>query len=173
MGSESIIPTLTIQVSLDPWRCCSWPILLKNSVLSSAALFLPNFRAREMCRIQGWSLVRKNRKHHLLGLNHTDDDLDLMDDASPTDAFIEDQEFMEAPLSPDIMSIGSQDGVLLLSEIVGLRHGVTLKGAELVLRERRGMDVRRDQASFGSPLASDLYEAVSHYRSDHTPPLLV
>jgi len=59
---------------------------------------------------------------HLLGLNHTDDDLDLMDDQSPADAFLEDQEFMEAPLSDDIMPIGTQDGVLLLIETVGPRE---------------------------------------------------
>ena len=59
---------------------------------------------------------------HLLGLNHTDDDLDLMDDQSPADAFLKDQEFKEAPLSTDIMPIGTQDGVLLLNEIVGPRE---------------------------------------------------
>jgi hypothetical protein len=56
---------------------------------------------------------------HLLGLNHTNDDLDLMDDQSPADAFLADQEFKEAPLSTDIMPIGTQDGVLLLNESVG------------------------------------------------------
>lgn len=56
---------------------------------------------------------------HLLGLNHVSDDLALMDDRSAADAFIEDQEFMEAPLSSDIMQIGTQDAVLLLNEIVG------------------------------------------------------
>jgi len=58
---------------------------------------------------------------HLLGLNHTNDDLDLMDDQSPADAFLDDQEFKEAPLSGDIMLIGTQDGVLLLNESVGPR----------------------------------------------------
>jgi hypothetical protein len=56
---------------------------------------------------------------HLLGLNHVDDDHALMDDRSPADAFLEDQEFMEAPLSSDIMPIGTQDAVLLLLETVG------------------------------------------------------
>ena len=42
-----------------------------------------------------------------------------MDDQSHADAFLDDQEFMEAPLSSDIMSIGVQDAVLLLDEIVG------------------------------------------------------
>ncbi len=65
--------------------------------------------------------VGSHEAGHVLGLNHTDDDLDLMDDQSPADVFLQDQEFMEAPLSDDIMPIGTQDGVLLLNEIVGLR----------------------------------------------------
>ena len=48
-----------------------------------------------------------------------DDDLALMDDMSHTDAFLENQEFTEAPLSDDIMPIGVQDAVLLLLETVG------------------------------------------------------
>ncbi len=92
--------------------------------------------------------VAAHEAGHLLGLNHTDDDLDLMDDSSPADAFIEDQEFIEAPLSADIMSIGSQDSALLLSEIVGLRDGVTLKAVEYVLRQRDSIDVGRTRMSF-------------------------
>lgn len=65
--------------------------------------------------------VAAHEAGHLLGLNHTDDDLDLMDDQSPADAFLADQEFKTAPLSGDIMPIGFQDGVLLLEEIVGPR----------------------------------------------------
>ena len=65
--------------------------------------------------------VAAHEAGHLLGLNHTDDDLDIMDDSSPADAFLQDQEFTIAPLSGDIMPIGQQDGVLLLDEIVGPR----------------------------------------------------
>ncbi len=57
---------------------------------------------------------------HLLGLNHVDDDNAIMDDQSPADAFLGDQEFMEAPLSSDIMAIGTQDAVMLLDLIVGI-----------------------------------------------------
>jgi hypothetical protein len=60
---------------------------------------------------------------HLLGLNHVDDDLDLMDDRSPADVFLLDQEFKTSALSSDIMSIGVQDGVLLLNETVGPAAG--------------------------------------------------
>ncbi len=63
--------------------------------------------------------VAAHEAGHLLGLNHVDDDWALMDDQSPADAFMEDQEFKEAPLSTDIMPIGTQDAVLLLDEIVG------------------------------------------------------
>ena len=56
---------------------------------------------------------------HLLGLNHVDDDLAIMDAASPADAFLRDQEFMNAPLHSDIMTLGTQDAALLLWETVG------------------------------------------------------
>ncbi|MHC4697572.1 MAG: matrixin family metalloprotease [Planctomycetota bacterium] len=64
--------------------------------------------------------VAAHEAGHLLGLNHVDDDRALMDDRSPADVFVTDQEFMEASLSSDIMLIGTQDAVLLLSETVGL-----------------------------------------------------
>ena len=83
--------------------------------------------------------VAAHEAGHLLGLNHTDNDLDLMDDRSPADAFIEDQEFMEADLSSDIIPIGTQDGVLLLSEIVGLVEGSSSGAAGAAVgAERRG-----------------------------------
>ena len=64
--------------------------------------------------------VAAHEAGHLLGLNHVDDDRALMDGQSPTDVFVSDQEFIEAPLSGDVMAIGTQDAVLLLSETVGL-----------------------------------------------------
>ncbi len=64
--------------------------------------------------------IASHEAGHLLGLNHVDDDDALMDDRSAADAFLEDQEFMEAPLSSDIMPIGLQDAVTLLTETVGL-----------------------------------------------------
>ncbi|MEK6675706.1 MAG: hypothetical protein AABZ47_08635 [Planctomycetota bacterium] len=64
--------------------------------------------------------VTSHEAGHLLGLNHVSDDLDIMDDRSPADLFLSDQEFLESDLSSDIMSIGTQDSVLLLTETVGL-----------------------------------------------------
>ncbi len=63
--------------------------------------------------------VASHEAGHLLGLNHVDDDRALMDDRSPPNVLLEDQVFMEAPLSRDVMQIGKQDAVLLLDEIVG------------------------------------------------------
>lgn len=96
--------------------------------------------------------VAAHEAGHLLGLNHVDDDLDLMDDRSLADAFLLDQEFMESILSTDIMPIGTQDGVLLLTEIVGpsieeltgkrrfVKSGMTLEslgGVEVIRRQSR------------------------------------
>lgn len=67
--------------------------------------------------------VTSHEAGHLLGLNHVDNDLDLMDDRSAADAFYEDQEFMESRLSTDIMPLGTQDGPLLLYETVGTSVG--------------------------------------------------
>lgn len=56
---------------------------------------------------------------HLLGLFHVSDDTALMDAASPADAFVADQDFKRAPLSGDVVDLGSQDAAALLLEIVG------------------------------------------------------
>ncbi len=63
--------------------------------------------------------IASHESGHLLGLNHVSDDLAIMDDQSAADAFLEDQEFMRAPLSSDILNLGFQDSALLLTEIVG------------------------------------------------------
>lgn len=57
---------------------------------------------------------------HLLGLNHVNDPEALMDEANPADTFLADQEFKEAPLSPSIAPLGTQDALLLLAEILGI-----------------------------------------------------
>jgi hypothetical protein len=43
-----------------------------------------------------------------------------MDEANPADTFLEDQDFIEAPLSELIAPLGTQDAFLLLAEILGL-----------------------------------------------------
>ncbi|MFQ5413362.1 MAG: matrixin family metalloprotease [Phycisphaerae bacterium] len=66
--------------------------------------------------------VTAHEAGHLLGLNHVDDDRALMDDQSAADVFLTDQEFMQGPLSVDVMPYGTQDAVLLLMETVGARQ---------------------------------------------------
>jgi len=63
--------------------------------------------------------IAAHESGHLLGLFHVSDDTALMDDASPADAFIFDQEFKRAPLSGDVVDLGYQDAAALLAEIVG------------------------------------------------------
>ncbi len=94
---------------------CDDAIIFTQSFTPSLFTFTPT--AEEMGLAIG--NVASHEAGHLLGLNHVDDDLDLMDDRSPADSFLFDQEFKDSPLSADIMPIGTQDGVLLLDEIVG------------------------------------------------------
>ncbi len=65
--------------------------------------------------------VAAHEAGHLVGLNHVEDPLAIMDTASPADTFLDDQDFIEAPLSPQIMDLGTQDALLLLSEILGIQ----------------------------------------------------
>lgn len=108
--------------------------------------------------------VGSHEAGHLLGLNHVDDDLDLMDDQSAPDAFIDDQEFMESPLSTDIMPIGTQDGVLLLDEIVGPNPE---ESTRMVMGKRSGWDT-----STGRPAAAKAGEAKFELRRKQGGPLL-
>jgi hypothetical protein len=86
--------------------------------------------------------VGSHEAGHLLGLNHVDDDRALMDDESAADAFIEDQEFMTAKLSSDIMPIGTQDAVLLLTEIVGTSLEESLRYLKATLKNNRQLQWR-------------------------------
>lgn len=109
---------LAENVDLYNEDCCDDAIIFTGSFTPSVFFGVPS--AVEVGTAIG--NVGSHEAGHLLGLNHTDDDLDLMDDQSSADALLEDQEFMEAPLSTDILPIGTQDGVLLLYESVGERE---------------------------------------------------
>ena len=94
---------------------CDDAIIFTKTFSPSAFQFEPS--ALEMGVAIG--NIAAHEAGHLLGLNHVTDDLDLMDDQSAADAFLLDQEFIDSPLSSDIIRIGSQDGALLLFETVG------------------------------------------------------
>ena len=96
---------------------CDDAIIFAQSFTPSLFTFTPT--AEELGLAIG--NVASHEAGHLLGLNHVDDDLDLMDDRSPADSFLFDQEFKDSPLSTDIMPIGTQDGMFLLDDIVGPR----------------------------------------------------
>ena len=57
---------------------------------------------------------------HLLGLNHVADITALMDTTGGPDTLLVNQLFKDTPLDDSIFPIGSQDGWLLLKQIVGL-----------------------------------------------------
>jgi hypothetical protein len=59
---------------------------------------------------------------HLLGLNHVGNVLDIMDTTGGADTFLLDQQFLTSPLDPTIFPIGTQNGLLLLMETLGLSN---------------------------------------------------
>lgn len=106
-----------ISESVDLYNvdCCDDAVIFTESF--SPALFSRIPAATELS--VAIANVASHEAGHILGLNHVTDDLALMDDQSTTDALLVDQRFSQAPLSPDIMVIGTQDAVLLLLETVG------------------------------------------------------
>lgn len=57
---------------------------------------------------------------HLLGLNHVDNVRDLMDTTGTANTFLLDQDFTTSTLDGSIFPIGTQDGMLLLLETLGV-----------------------------------------------------
>ncbi len=104
------------QVDLYNVDFCDDALIFTESFQVASFSFVPT--VAEMAIAIG--NVAAHESGHLLGLNHVDNDLAIMDDRSVVDAFVEDQEFIEAKLSTDIMPIGTQDAALLLAETVGL-----------------------------------------------------
>jgi hypothetical protein len=85
--------------------------------------FAPNqFRVAPTAEEMGRAIgnIGSHEAGHLLGLHHVNDAAALMDEVSPADTFLEDQDFIEAPLSPVIAPLGTQDAMLLLQEILGI-----------------------------------------------------
>ncbi|RME38639.1 MAG: hypothetical protein D6788_07030 [Planctomycetota bacterium] len=132
-ADESVVSTLVIggfnpelfgiaeNVDLYNLDACDDAIIFAESFNPHVFSFTPTIEELGV----GIANVGSHEAGHLLGLNHVDDDTALMDDRSVADAFLADQEFKEAPLSTDLMDIGTQDAALLLYEIVGPYPGGT------------------------------------------------
>jgi hypothetical protein len=63
--------------------------------------------------------VASHEMGHLLGLNHVDNVTDIMDTTGGAITFLLDQMFKLSPLDDTIWPFGYQDGLLLLTEILG------------------------------------------------------
>ena len=64
--------------------------------------------------------VVAHEANRLAGLNDVEDPMALMDSALPADTSLDVQDFIEAPLFPQIMELSTQDS-LLLSEMPGIQ----------------------------------------------------
>lgn len=97
-------------------NCCDDAIIYTEA-FDPDSVFLSPPTVSQLARAIG--NVASHEAGHLLGLNHTNDDRDLMDDRSPSISLTRDQNFTIAPLSTQIAPIGVQDSALLLLETLG------------------------------------------------------
>lgn len=97
-------------------NCCDDAIIYVESFNPDEVFFrIPSVTG--MCR--AIANVATHEAGHNLGLNHVDDDTDIMDTQSAAEALLRIQEFKESPLSEQIAPLGTQDAVLLLLEALG------------------------------------------------------
>lgn len=64
--------------------------------------------------------VAAHEASRLVASNHVEDPMALMDSTLPADTSLDDQDFIEAPLSPQFMDLSTQDS-LILSEMPGIQ----------------------------------------------------
>lgn len=94
---------------------CDDGIIFTESFMPFSFGFIPTLEELAI----GIGNVAAHETGHLLGLHHTTDATELMDERSPPESLLVPQTFHDAPLAPSVYEIGTQDASLLLAEILG------------------------------------------------------
>lgn len=89
-----------------------------NAVVFAGVMTLPGISRTQF--VQLVANVLSHEVGHLVGLVHTDDDTEIMDQVTPTAALEQDQIFGRSPLASDEFPIGYQDALELLAFSIGL-----------------------------------------------------
>lgn len=95
------------------------------------ALFLP-FNPSVDQMAQTIANVASHEAGHLLGLNHTEDPLGIMDTTASAFELMQDQTFRRSPLDRNVYRAGQQSGFPLLLETVGSVPSTRLLAASLI-----------------------------------------